>query len=127
MLTKRDKRARDGMDFGYKDMSESMGPCEDHCPERILDLLTPADSEYANEWRERCRAYHAKRRTTTLSNGQVITFAAPLNFGSFEEATFTVVRYGKTGRKLGFRAQSNGVLCQITNLYDRQFTTEPAA
>ena len=41
-------------EFCYKDMTESMGPCEDHCPESILKLLTPTDSEYAKEWRERC-------------------------------------------------------------------------
>lgn len=41
--------------FGWKDMDESMGPNEAECPERILDLLTPIDSEYANNWRKRCR------------------------------------------------------------------------
>jgi hypothetical protein len=40
-------------------MDETMGPVESRCPERILDLLTPTDSEYANEWRARCRAFHA--------------------------------------------------------------------
>lgn len=48
--------------FGYKDMDESMGPWETECPERILDLLTPTESGYANDWRTRCRAYHAARR-----------------------------------------------------------------
>jgi hypothetical protein len=42
--------------FGYKDMDESCGPVESNCPERILKLLTPTDSEYANEWRQRCWA-----------------------------------------------------------------------
>lgn len=42
--------------FCYKDMDESMGPCEANCPAKILDLLTPTDSEYANEWRARCRS-----------------------------------------------------------------------
>ena len=36
-------------------MGESSGPCEDHCPASILSLLSPTDSEYANNWRERCR------------------------------------------------------------------------
>lgn len=42
--------------FGYKDMDETVGPCIDNCPEHILDLLTPTDQEWANEWRQRCRA-----------------------------------------------------------------------
>ena len=36
--------------FGYKDMSEDMGPCQAECPERILKLLTPTESKYANDW-----------------------------------------------------------------------------
>ena len=45
----------DGCIWGYKDMDETMGPCESKCPASILALLTPTDSKYANEWRERCR------------------------------------------------------------------------
>jgi hypothetical protein len=30
---------REGHVFGYKDMSEDMGPCDAECPERILSLL----------------------------------------------------------------------------------------
>lgn len=45
----------DGTAWGYKDMDESMGPCEDKCPVSILDLLSPTDSQRANEWRDRCR------------------------------------------------------------------------
>ena len=50
--------------FGYKDMTETMGPIEDRCPPRILDLLSPVEqlgqgeqaAEWAKEWRARCRA-----------------------------------------------------------------------
>lgn len=35
-------------------MDESMGPYEDNCPKRILELLTPTDNKNANDWRERC-------------------------------------------------------------------------
>jgi hypothetical protein len=27
--------------FGYKDMTETMGPCECACPDRIMRLLSP--------------------------------------------------------------------------------------
>jgi hypothetical protein len=51
----------DGYTFGYKDMTEHMGPYMWRCPERILALLTETDNEYANRWREKCREYHASR------------------------------------------------------------------
>lgn len=53
-------------EFGYKDMDEGMGPCESKCPARILDLLTPTDSEWANAWRQRCREYNAAKTTTFI-------------------------------------------------------------
>lgn len=46
---------KDYTNFGYKDMDETMGPGPSNCPKSILDLLTPTDSEWANEWRDRCR------------------------------------------------------------------------
>lgn len=49
------KTYTDGGDFGYKDMDETMIPCYYDCPKSILDLLTPTDNEYANEWRRLCR------------------------------------------------------------------------
>lgn len=55
----------DGCIWGYKDMDETMGPCESKCPASILALLTPTDFKWANEWRERCRkniAEAAERR-----------------------------------------------------------------
>ncbi len=52
----------DGHNFGWKDMDESMGPCEAQCPERILKLLTPTEYEYAKDWRARCWANIEKRK-----------------------------------------------------------------
>ena len=69
---------RDYFNFGVKTMEESMGPCEDHCPASILSLLSPTDSEYANNWRERCRKnIEAKKDPHALKNlpvGAVIRF-----------------------------------------------------
>ena len=39
-LVQYNPRNREGYIFGYKDMSEAMGPYERDCPEPILDLLT---------------------------------------------------------------------------------------
>lgn len=75
-LTKTD--ARDYYNFYYKDMSEDMGPAEASCPASILRLLSPTDSEWANEWREKCRKHiERKKSPNALSNlpiGTVIRF-----------------------------------------------------
>ncbi len=71
-------RPHDYYNFGYRDVDESQGPIESKCPERILKLLTPLsdsdDDRYAREWRERCYAYHAKRR-------QALALARQINVG----------------------------------------------
>lgn len=45
---------KEDYNFAYKEVEESLGPCEIDCPASILKLLTPIDSEYANEWRNKC-------------------------------------------------------------------------
>ena len=70
--------SREYFNFGMKAMSETMGPTEDKCPASILKLLSPTDSEWANDWRERCRKrIEEKKNPHTLSNlpiGAVIRF-----------------------------------------------------
>lgn len=44
----------DGCNFFYKNMDETVGPCQYDCPESILKLLSPTDNEYAKEWRNKC-------------------------------------------------------------------------
>jgi hypothetical protein len=46
--------------FGYKDMTESMGPCEADCPDRIMRLLS--NPGYAADWRTRVAARKTARR-----------------------------------------------------------------
>jgi len=54
---------RDG--WGYKDVTESMGPCEYDCPLDLLDLAPPPKGglaeEWAARWRQKVREYHAAR------------------------------------------------------------------
>lgn len=47
-------QGRSGTRFGWKEMDETMGPAEDGCPGRILDLLGETDNRNALEWRGRC-------------------------------------------------------------------------
>lgn len=60
-----------------KSVTEDMGPAEARCPLRILDLLTDTDSEYALQWRQRCRDFAAQPRP---SKGQRVRFATALEF-----------------------------------------------
>jgi hypothetical protein len=49
-----------GDSFGYQGMDEGMHPFNYNCPESILDMLTPTDSEWANKWRQECRNTHRR-------------------------------------------------------------------
>lgn len=69
--------------FGYKDIEETMGPYRCDCPERILRLLTPTDSEWANEWRRKCwERVEAKKKRPKLRKGTVIRLPEPITFRS---------------------------------------------
>lgn len=68
-------------DFMYKDMDETCAPSEAACPASILDLLTPTDSKWANEWRAECRA-NAERKAfasklSKLPLGSEIVWTVP--------------------------------------------------
>ena len=69
---------KDYFNFSYKEMSESAGPYCYDCPKGILDLLTDTDSEYAINWRNKCRENLQKKKdkTTkgTLPVGSIIKF-----------------------------------------------------
>jgi hypothetical protein len=52
---------RQGGDWGYKDMEESMGPYVYDCPLAFLDMVPEPVNGYAKEWREKVRAYHATK------------------------------------------------------------------
>jgi hypothetical protein len=56
--------------WGYKDMTEHMGPHYYDCPVSFLDEVPEPDSPYSAGWREGVRTYHAKEkeRRTHLKN-----------------------------------------------------------
>ena len=54
-------------DWGYKDVSESMGPCEVSCPLSFLELV-PDPGGYGTAWRQRVREYHARRNQKLIRN-----------------------------------------------------------
>ena len=58
-----------GYGWGYKDMSESTGPCYYTCPPAYLGLVPMANPE----WREQVRAWHAARNRK-VAVGDVLVF-----------------------------------------------------
>jgi hypothetical protein len=48
--------------WGYKDLDESVGPCECNCPLAYIKAASPVEAGvgYAHDFRERVRRYHAK-------------------------------------------------------------------
>jgi hypothetical protein len=68
---------RQGGTLYTKAVTEDMGPAEDFCPARILDLLSEPSNQLAREWRHRCRARIARGRPR---KGQEVAFARTLHF-----------------------------------------------
>lgn len=126
-LIRHTPNASDGCTFGYKDMTEHMGPygC-DSCPEAILDLLTEPTGhdravECALEWRARCRAYHQRRKLAKrVKPGTRVEFADELSFGPYGKfRTFTAVAYGK---RIRFRPEGGHFIANISRWRERAFT-----
>lgn len=125
-LVRHNPRDREGLVFGYKDMSESMGPCESECPARILDLLTATENTYALAWRERCRSALARKAQNaakpTPKPGDVVVLAEPLRFSDGRTfSCFEAVAW--PGRRRGgivYRSELGG-LYRIPKLKDRVY------
>ena len=78
------REGQDGLNYpqmGYSFQSENAGPNEINCPERILKLLTPTESAWANEWRQKCRNTLERRSAArNLKIGDYIQFEEPIKF-----------------------------------------------
>lgn len=118
-LVAHNARAADGMTFGYKDMSESMGPYET-CSPGIFKHLSAVDmstdtGRRIEEWRAKCRAAAAvKSARAKIGDGAKVTLAVPLSFtdGS-QQAEFIARRVpysrrGKVRNVLRFQAPNGG-------------------
>ena len=74
---------KDYFNFSYKEMCETSGPYRRDCPKSVLDLLTPTESEWANEWRKDCYENLKKKKDPNkLSNlpvGTVIKVTMPFD------------------------------------------------
>ena len=108
-----------------------MGPCESECPAAILDELTETDSEYAVDWRARCRANLVRRKLEkakqTPKPGQTIIFDEPMRFSDgSDRARFEVVANPK-GRTPLFRDPESRAICRIPAFRKRAYRIIHAA
>lgn len=64
-------------DWGYKDISEDMGPLEVNCPLSYLDMASPSSEikGCSKDWRDKVRSHHA--RFSGLKSG---AYMVPLAF-----------------------------------------------
>ena len=121
-LVRWNPRSADGHQFGYKDMDESMGPCEADCPARVLDLLTPTDRDHAIEWRARCRA-NLVQRARKLADGDRIRLPDPMTFTDGHVAQEFLVC--KRGRRTFLRDPETGGFYRISRFMQRPWTIVP--
>ncbi len=125
-LVRYNPRDREGYIFGYKDMSEEMGPNEARCPAAVLDLLTATGSTNAKDWRERCRANLAlaKQRAAKPKPrpGQSVVFDEPIRFKDGRMfGRLDVAAYSRSRRTVIFRDPEFGGLYGIPNLRARDY------
>lgn len=117
----------DHFNFGYKSMDETMGPGDTDAPAKVLDLLTPTDSEWANQWRAKCREtiaakVAAKETKKKVTKDTVIVVEHQLFFG---KRNGYAKRFRYTGDKNIFVATELGIRVNLgTDWPRRSFTVE---
>lgn len=128
-LTKFDPHARDGYNFGYKDLEESMGPLERQCPKRIITAASPLRDEtkgYAAKWRQACLENLRKKaeaRANPLRDGTKIKLNRPVRFtDGYEDDTFTARTIVYRGRNKRVLVGQNGGLYRVTGLSEIGYT-----
>jgi hypothetical protein len=78
-LTQRMPRSH--FNYGWKSMSDTMGPGAAQAPAKVLDALTETTNEYALAWRAECRKNLAfKASQPVLQPGDRVQFARAMTF-----------------------------------------------
>lgn len=92
-------------EFFWKEMDDSCGPVQKDCPKRILNQLTPTDSEFANQWRKECLANLTKPKTK-YKYGDIIEFANEVTFTDGHKGTsFILLKRGNAYRFTPYTGQ----------------------
>lgn len=102
--------SKDYYNFSYKEMDETVGPCYYDCPKGILDLLTPTNSEWANNWRAKCREQLEKKKNPNslnkLPEGTVIQVTMPFDTRMYREGDIVKLTKAKWGKRYKWFASS---------------------
>ena len=102
--------AKDYYNFSYKEMDETVGPCYYDCPKGILDLLTPTNNEWANNWRTKCREQLEKKKNPNslnkLPEGTVIQVTMPFDTRRYREGDVVKLTKAKWGKRCKWFASS---------------------
>lgn len=115
LLTSRKGEA--GYDFGYKDITEAMGPVDKDCPKRLLQLASPLRDDYqghARAWRQSCRDKRKDDATSKSKRpkpGDTFRTLRPVNFrDGTSHSEFTCVMVKGRGRKrTAYAAKTSGL------------------
>lgn len=118
--------------FTTKWMDETVGPCEDEAPAKILDLLTPTDREWAQQWRERCRknlerAVETRKSRAKVTTGSIIRTASTLNFQRHGEAQEFKLLDAKRSHWLANPGTDEEFICSLGRDWARRFQWELTA
>ncbi|KHL24204.1 hypothetical protein PK98_14490 [Croceibacterium mercuriale] len=121
-LVRWNPNAADGFIFGYKDMSESMGPCEAECPASVLALLSSSDNPYKLNWRNRCYR-NLRLAGRKLDDGAMIRFADPIEFT--DGSKISEFRVRKEGRRMVLTSLNGYGRYRVGNLMKLAFEIVP--
>ena len=126
---------RDG--FGYKSMTETMGPSQVDCPDRIIRLLSPVeeipDPSYAAEWRSNVAAAKERRRTArkqfeSFQQGDTVRLPYSVQFSKSGVSADAFTFLGYRGRTPIFTPISNPYLrCRLSRTILEAAIVEGAA
>jgi hypothetical protein len=84
--------------WGYKDMDESCCPTQRTCPPSYFDEVPMPNTEWAQQFRDDCRAFYERRkRARSFKDGDVIEFAQTIEFT--DDSTHTRFTYHKVDGK----------------------------
>lgn len=122
--------------FGYKDMDESVGPCECACPDRIMRLLSPTadipNPGYAADWRARVAAQKtaaAELRTKRkrLMPGAIVTLQNEVRFRDGKTATAFRMRFFQCKTPIFEPLDRPGYWCRLSRASLAAATVTPPA
>jgi len=109
--------------FGYKDMTETVGPCECACPDRIMRLLSPVtdipNPGYAAEWRARVATHkkaaaELRAKRADLRPGSIVTLERAVSFRDGTTASVFRICFVRRKTPIFEPVDRPGFLCRLS-------------